>query len=117
MQSRLSAVDIARPRQAGAPGRTAPARSAPGTLAATSCAEVQRLAAAYGIITLGGQAIPVGSPLAGQRARIRLDGQVMHVVTQDGLLWRTLPCPVPPGQRHRPQGFRLAGPQRCRPPA
>ncbi len=49
-------------------------------------------------------------PLAGQRARIRLDGQVMHVITQDGVLWRTLPCAVPPGQRHRLQGVRLAGP-------
>ena len=73
--------------------------------------EVQRLVAANGIITLGNQAIPVGSPLAGQRARIRLDGQVMHVLTQDGVLWRTLPCPVPPGERHRLQGVRLAGPQ------
>src|SRR5204863_4103889 len=56
------------------------------------------------------QLILVGSPLAGQRARIRLDGQLMHVSTQDGVLWRTLPCPIPPGQRHRLQGVRLAGP-------
>jgi hypothetical protein len=34
----------------------------------------------------------------------------MHVLTQDGLLWRTLPCPIPPHQRHRLQGVRLAGP-------
>ena len=34
----------------------------------------------------------------------------MHVMTQDGVLWRTLPCPIPPGQRHRLQGVRLAGP-------
>jgi hypothetical protein len=34
----------------------------------------------------------------------------MHVITQDGVLWRTLPCPIPPGQRHRLQGVRLAGP-------
>jgi hypothetical protein len=34
----------------------------------------------------------------------------MHVMTQDGLLWRTLPCPIPPAQRHRLQGVRLAGP-------
>ena len=26
------------------------------------------------------------------------------------MLWRTLPCPIPPGQRHRLQGVRLAGP-------
>src|SRR5262249_32420486 len=54
--------------------------------------------------------ILVGPPLAGQGARLRLDGQLMHVITQDGQLWRTLPCPIPPGQRHRLQGVRLAGP-------
>ena len=73
--------------------------------------EVQRLVNASGIITVANQVIAVGSPLAGQRARIRLDGQVMHVITQDGILWRTLPCPIPPGQRHKLQGVRLAGPQ------
>jgi hypothetical protein len=109
--SRLSAVDLARLRQAGArPAGPPPAGAAPGVLAATSCVEVQRLVNSVGIITLGNQVIQVGSPLAGQRARIRLDGQVMHVITQDGVLWRTLPCAVPPSQRHRLQGVRLAGP-------
>jgi hypothetical protein len=79
--------------------------------------EVQRLVNAAGIITLGNQVVQVGSPLAGQRARIRLDGQVMHVITQDGILWRSLPCPIPPGQRHKLQGVRLAGPQLLLPPA
>ena len=110
--SRLSAVDLARLRNAGArPAGPPPAGPAPGALAATSCVEVQRLVSAAGIITLGSQVIQVGSPLAGQRARIRLDGQVMHVITQNGILWRTLPCPIPPGQRHRLQGVRLAGPE------
>jgi transposase InsO family protein len=110
--SRLSVVDIARLRQAGArPAGPPPAGPAPGALAAVSCVEVQRLVNSSGIISLGNQVIPVGSPLAGQRARIRLDGQVMHVLTQDGILWRTLPCPIPPAQRHKLQGVRLAGPQ------
>ena len=110
--SRLSAVDLARLRSAGArPAGPPPAGPAPGALAATSCVEVQRLVNAAGIITLGNQVIQVGSPLAGQRARIRLDGQLMHVITQDGILWRSLPCPIPPGQRHKLQGVRLAGPQ------
>jgi hypothetical protein len=78
--------------------------------------EVQRLVNASGIITVGNQVVQVGSPLAGQRARIRLDGQVMHVITQDGILWRTLPCPIPPGLRHRLQGVRLAGPGPLPPP-
>jgi Integrase core domain len=110
--SRLSAVDLARLRHAGArPAGPPPAGPAPGPLAASSCVEVQRLVNTAGIITLGNQVIQVGSPLAGQRARLRLDGQVMHVLTQDGVLWRTLPCPIPPGQRHKLQGVRLAGPQ------
>jgi hypothetical protein len=110
--SRLTAVDLARLRGTGA--RLAgppPAGHAPGVLAATSCVEVQRLVNSAGIITLGSQVIQVGSPLAGQRARLRLDGQLMHVITQDGILWHTLPCPIPPGQRHKLQGVRLAGPQ------
>ena len=110
--SRLSAVDIARLVQAGArPAGPPPAGPVPGVLAATSCVEVQRVVNSSGIITLANQVIAVGSPLAGQRARMRLDGQVMHVITQDGILWRTLPCPIPPGQRHKLQGVRLAGPQ------
>ena len=109
--SRLAAVDLARLRQAGArPAGPPPAGPAPGALAATSCVEVERLVNAAGIITLGNQVIQVGSPLAGQRARLRLDGQVMQVITQDGVLWRSLPCPIPPAQRHRLQGVRLAGP-------
>jgi hypothetical protein len=79
--------------------------------------EVDRLVNGIGGITLGNRLILVGSPLAGQRARLRLDGNVMHVITQDGVLWRTLPCPIPPGQRHRPQGVRLAGPAPLPPPA
>jgi transposase InsO family protein len=109
--SRLSSADLARLRRTD--GRSAgppPAGPAPGTLAATSCVEVDRLVTATGAITLGNQLVLAGSPLAGQRARIRLDGQLMHVLTQDGVLWRTLPCPIPPGQRHRLQGVRLAGP-------
>ena len=72
--------------------------------------EVGRLVNASGGITLGNQLILVGSPLARQRARLRLDGQLMHMIIQDGVLWRTLPCPIPPGQRHRLLGVRLAGP-------
>ena len=114
--SRLSAADLARLRRAGArPAGPPPAGPPPGTLAASRCVEVDRLVTANGGITLGNQLILVGSPLAGQRARIRLDGQLMHVITQDGVLWRTLSCPIPPDQRHRLQGVRLAGPAQLPP--
>src|SRR5215472_15858267 len=109
--SRLSEVDLARLRHADAcPAGPPPAGPSPGVLAASQCVEVDRLVNGTGGITLLNRLILVGSPLAGQRAGLRLDGQLMHVITQDGVLWRTLPCPIPPGQRHRLQGVRLAGP-------
>lgn len=46
----------------------------------------------------------------GQLARLHLDGNVLHVITQDGVRWRILPCPIPSGQRHRLQGVLLAMP-------
>ena len=109
--SRLSEVDLARLRHADArPAGPPPAGPSPGALAASRCVEVDRLVTGIGGVTMLNRLILVGSPLAGQRARIRLDGELMHVITQDGMLWRTLPCPIPPGQRHRLQGVRLAGP-------
>jgi len=109
--SRLSEVDLARLRRSdGRPAGPPPTGPSPGVLAASKCVEVDRLVNGIGGVTLLNRLILVGSPLAGQRARLRLDGQLMHVITQNGLLWRTLPCPIPPGQRHRLQGVRLAGP-------
>jgi hypothetical protein len=109
--SRLSEVDLARLRHCdGRPAGPPPAGPSPGALAASRCVEVDRLVNGIGGVTLLNRLILVGFPLAGQRARIRLDGQLMHVITQDGVLWRTLPCPIPPHQRHRLQGVRLAGP-------
>ena len=68
--SRLADVDLARLRLSGArPAGPPPAGPAPGALAASRCVEVDRLVTATGGITLGNQLIPVGSPLAGQRAR------------------------------------------------
>lgn len=50
------------------------------------------------VIGLAGQQITVGVPLAGQRVTLRLDGSLMQVIA-DGMLVRTLPCPIPPQRR------------------
>ena len=73
-------------------------------VAAAAAAEVALARRASGAVWCPGDGVvEVG-------ARVRLDGQVMHVITQDGVLWRSLPCPIAPGQRHKLQGVRLAGP-------
>jgi len=83
--SRLTEVDLARLRNADAlAAGPPPAGPSPGSLATTRCVEVDRLVNAIGGVTLPNQLILVGLPLAGQRARLRLDGNVMHVITQDG---------------------------------
>ena len=83
--SRLTEVALARLRRTdGRPAGAPPAGPSPGVLAASRCVEVDRLVNGIGGITLLNRLILVGSPLAGQRARIRLDGQLMHVLTQDG---------------------------------
>ena len=51
-------------------------RAIPGQ-ARRRCVEVDRLVNSIGGVTLLNRLILVGSPLAGQRARIRLDGQLM----------------------------------------
>src|SRR5689334_24679615 len=58
--------------------RSPPAGPSPGVLAASRCVEVDRLVTGTGGVTLLNRLILVGSPLAGQRARIRLDGQLMR---------------------------------------
>ena len=74
MPSRLTEVDLARLRHAdGRPAGPPPAGPSPGALAASRCVEVDRLVNGTGGITLLNRLILVGSPLAGQRARIRLE--------------------------------------------
>jgi hypothetical protein len=51
--------------------------------------------------------LSVGSPLAGQRVTVRLDGPVAHILS-GGILIRTLACPVPEQARHRLRGARAA---------
>jgi hypothetical protein len=61
-----------------------------------------------GLIGLAGRQLNVGCELAGQRVTLRMDGAQMTVISHDGELLRTLPCPVPPQDRHRLRGARRA---------
>jgi Integrase core domain len=45
---------------------------------------------------------------AGQRVTLRMDGTQMTVISHDSAPLRTMPCPVPPRDRHRLRGTRRA---------
>jgi len=108
--SRLSTVDLARLRADGArPAGPPPARPSPGLLASGGTVELDRLVHAQGAVVLANRQIPVGMPLAGRRVTLRLEPTLLHVIA-DGKLWRTLPVTLPPDQRARLRGARIAGP-------
>ena len=110
LPSRLSTVDLARLRADGArPAGPPPARPSPGLPAAGATVEIDRLVHAQGVVTLAGRQLPIGQPLAGRRVTLRLDPQLVHVIV-DGVLWRTIAFALPPTDRARLRGARLAGP-------
>jgi hypothetical protein len=70
--------------------------------------EVDRTVSASGLVSLGDQQVGVGSPLAGQRITLRMEGPLMAVIGSDGSLLRTLACPIPADRRFRLRGARRA---------
>jgi len=66
---------------------------------------------ASGNPSVGNHVISAGSPLAGQRVTVRLDGPVAHVLL-NGTIVRAVACPVPAGAGCRLRGARAgtAGP-------
>ena len=106
LPSRLDARELARLSAAGA----RPAGPPPLAPAAGSVIEVERTVSASGTVGLGTYQLSVGSPLAGQRVTLRLDGPVAHVVS-GGVLTRTIACPVPQATRARLRGARAGTPQ------
>ena len=62
---------------------------------------------------MGDHVISAGSPLAGQRVTVRLDGPVAHILTKRDAV-RTVACPVSQHARHRLRGASAgtAGPPR-----
>jgi hypothetical protein len=61
-----------------------------------------------GLVGLARRQLNVGYELAGQRVTLRMDGTQMAVISHDAVLLHTLPCPVPPADRHRLLGARRA---------
>ena len=104
LPSRLGVTELARLAADGArPACPSPLLSGIGT-----AIEIGRMVNAAGLASLAGTQVSVGFELAGQRVTLRMDGTQMTVISHDGTLQRTLPCPVPPRERHRLRGARRA---------
>jgi hypothetical protein len=61
-----------------------------------------------GLAGLAGTQFNVGFELSVQRVTVCMEGTLMAVVSQDGTLLRTLPCPVLVRDRRRLRGARRA---------
>jgi len=104
LPSRLGVAELARLAAAG--GR--PAGPSPLSAGTGTAVEIERTVNACGLAGLAGAQVNVGYQLAGQRVTLRMDGTQMMVITSDGELARTMPCPVPAGDRYRLRGARKA---------
>ncbi len=104
LPSRLGVAELARLASGGArPAGPSPLLAGTGT-----AVEIERTVNAAGLAGLAGAQVNVGYQLAGQRVTLRMDGTQMMVITSDGELARTMPCPVPAGDRYRLRGARKA---------
>ena len=104
LPSRLGVAELARLAAGGArPAGPSPLLAGTGT-----AVEIERTVNATGLVGLAGAQVNVGYQLAGQRVTLRMDGTQMMVITSDGELARTMPCPVPAGDRYRLRGARKA---------
>jgi Integrase core domain len=104
LPSRLGVIELARLAADGArPAGPSPLPSGKGP-----AVEVERMVNGTGLVGLAGRQLSVGYELAGQRVTLRMEGTQMAVIGHDGELLRTLPCPVPPADRHRLRGARRA---------
>jgi transposase InsO family protein len=105
LPSRLGITELARLAADGA----RPAGPSPLPAGSGTAIEVDRMVNGTGLVGLAGVQLNAGYELAGQRVTLRMDGTQMAVISHDGELLRTLPCPVPPADRHRLRGARRAG--------
>jgi transposase InsO family protein len=68
--------------------------------------EVDRTVNASATIGLATGQVSAGSPLAGQRVTLRMEGPLMAVIGSGGSLLRTVACPIPADRRWRLRGAR-----------
>ncbi len=104
LPSRLGMTELARLAAGGA----RPAGPSPLPAGDGAVIEVDRTVNATGGVSVGDQQVGVGSPLAGQRVTLRMEGPLMAVLGHDGTLLRTLACPIPADRRFRLRGARRA---------
>ena len=104
LPSRLGVIELARL----AAGDARPAGPPPISGPTGTALEVDRIVNAAGLVSLAGVQVNVGCELAGQRVTLRMEGTQMAVLSHDGALLRSLPCPVAPGDRQRLRGVRRA---------
>jgi transposase InsO family protein len=113
LASRLSVDDLRRlladgGRPAGPPPIPSFINTGPG-LGYVGAVEVERLVNAVGCISVAGRSVPIGTPLAGRRVTLRLDGTLLQVI-DDRILLRSLPFPLTSAQLAGIRGSRPAGP-------
>jgi transposase InsO family protein len=104
LPSRLGATELSRLAASGA----RPAGPSPLPAGDGAVIEVDRTVNATGLVSLADQQVGVGSPLAGQRVTLRMEGPLMAVLSHDGSLLRTMACPIPADRRPRLRGARRA---------
>lgn len=118
--SNLIAADLRELRMRGAsPAGPPPAVASAArdtVLPAGAIVELDRSVDSSGVCRLGTHKLTLGSALASKPATLRLDGHLVHVICQ-GLLAKTLPCPIPAEQRGQLRGARLATSPLPPPPA
>ena len=107
----LEAEDLATLKMRGAspagPPPAAPSPAKAGALPGGTVIEVDRTTDADGVADLAGHRIKIGAELARRRVTLRLDGHLMHVIS-DGALAKTLPSPIPAADRGTLPGARIA---------
>lgn len=77
------------------------------TLPAGHAVEIERSVDRYGIIRVANQTYNINPSLVGRRVTVRLDGHLMHTIT-DNQLVGSWPCPIPAAELAQLRGARPA---------